>query len=250
MGTRYYTPDGCYEIDYEQFEEIQKLILDASDDTSMNLTPLVNPEDIIEHYDMGEYNVSLPSDWYYDNDSKGFINEKKNQTLKVERKFYAFSDYYDMLKDDYNSALKTLGKENVSWSEEKIGFTDEIGVSNECVYIKKEPKGATAKIFFVYSNNLFVITIFDANGGTTFESFKELAYKVDFLGKTISGGSARASKKQETTEAVTDATTDNIKLVTSDTPPENTTSPEGYTTPYIDYFTPEGEHVYEYYVTE
>lgn len=40
------------------------------------------------------------------------------------------------------------------------------------------------------------------------------------------------------------------KLVTSNTPPENTTSPEGNTTPYIDYFTPEGEHVYEYYVTE
>lgn len=250
MGTRYYTPDGCYEIDYEQFEEIQKLILDASDDTSVNLTPLVNPEEIIEQYDMGEYNVSLPSDWYYDNDSKAFINEKKNQTLKVERKFYAFSDYYDMLKDDYNSALKTLGKENVSWNEERLGFTDEIGVSNECVFIKKEPKGATAKIFFVYSNNLFVITIFDANAGTTFEDFKELAYKVDFLGKTISGGSARASKKQETTEAVTDATTGNLKLVTSDTPPENTTSPEGYTTPYVDYFTPEGEHVYEYYVTE
>ncbi len=250
LGTRYYTPDGCYEIDYEQFEEIEKLILDASDDTSVNLTPLVNPEDIIEQYDMGEYNVSLSSDWYYDNDNKTFINEKKNQTLKVERKFYAFSDYYDILKDEYDSALKTLGKENVSWSEEKLGFTDEIGVSNECVYIKKEPKGATAKIFFIYSNNLFVITIFDANGGTTFESFKELAYKVDFLDKTISGGSARASKKQETTEAVTDATTGNLKLVTSDTPPENTTSPEGYTTHYVDYFTPEGEHVYEYYVTE
>ena len=49
---------------------------------------------------------------------------------------------------------------------------------------------------------------------------------------------------------VYDATTGNLKLVTSDTPPENTTSPEGYTTHYVDYFTPEGEHVYEYYVTE
>ena len=244
------TPDGCYELERKQLEEIEKLILEASDDTSMNLTPLVNPEDIIEQYDMGEYNVSLSSDWYYDNDSKAFINEKSNKTLKVERKLYAFSDYYDMLKDEYDSALKTLGKENVSWNEERLGFTDEIGVSNECVYIKKEPKGATAKIFFIYSNNLFVITIFDANAGTTFEDFKELAYKVDFLGKTISGGSARASKKQETTEAVTDATTGNLKLVTSNSPPENTTSPEGYTTPYVDYFTPDGEHVYEYYVTE
>ena len=248
MGTYYYTPDGCYHLEYEQFEEIEKLILDAPDDTSMNLTPLVNPEDIIEHYDMGEYNVSLSSDWYYDNNNKTFINEKKNQSLKVERKFYSFSDYYNMLKDEYDSELKTLGKENVSWSEEKLGFTDEIGVSNECVYIKRENKGSTAKIFFIYSNNLFVITIFDANGSTTFEEFKELACKVDFLGKTVSGGSAHASKNQEITEAVTDATAGNIKLVTSDSPPENTTSPEGYTTPYVDYFTPEGERVYEYYV--
>ena len=59
-----------------------------------------------------------------------------------------------------------------------------------------------------------------------------------------------AETTQTTTEAVTDATTGNLKLVTSDSPPENTTSPEGYTTPYIDYFTPEGKHVYEYYVTE
>ena len=95
---------------------------------------------------------------------------------------------------------------------------------------------------------MFVITIFDANGSTTFEEFKELACKVDFLGKTVSGGSAHASKNQEITEAVTDATAGNIKLVTSDSPPENTTSPEGYTTPYVDYFTPEGERVYEYYV--
>ncbi len=249
LGTYFLTPDGCYKLEHEQYEEIEKLILEASDDTSVNLTPLVNPEDIIEHYDMGEYNVSLSSDWYYDNDSKAFINEKKNQTLKVERKLYAFSDYYDMLKDDYNSALKTLGKENVSWNEESLGFTDEIGVSNECIYIKKEPKGATAKIFFIYSNNLFVITIFDANGGLNLESFKELAYKVDFLGKTISGGSARTSKKQETTEPVA-TTTGNVKLVISDAPPENTTSPEGYTTPYVDYFTPDGERVFEYYVTE
>ena len=45
-------------------------------------------------------------------------------------------------------------------------------------------------------------------------------------------------------------TTGDVKLVTSNSPPPNTTSLEGYTTPYIDYFTPEGEHVYEYYVTE
>ena len=45
-------------------------------------------------------------------------------------------------------------------------------------------------------------------------------------------------------------TTGDVKLVTSNSPPPNTTSPEGYTTPYIDYFTPEGEHVYEYYVIE
>lgn len=237
------TPDGCYKLERKQLEEIEKLILEATDDTTADLTPLINSSDIIEHYDMGDYNVSLSSDWYYNSDSKTFINENNNQTLKVERKFYAFSDYYDMLKDDYNNALKTLGKENVSWNEDNLGFTDEIGVSNECIYIKKEPDGATAKIFFIYSKNVFVITIFDANGDLNFDSFKELAYKVDFIGKTISGGSARANGKTETT-------TRNVKIVTSDKPPENTTSPEGYTTPYIDYFTPEGEHVYEYYVTE
>ena len=69
------------------------------------------------------------------------------------------------------------------------------------------------------------------------------------VGKSIYGGSAHTSKNQETTESV-ETTTGNLKLVTSDSPPENTTSPEGYTTPYIDYFTLDGEHVYEYYVTE
>jgi len=59
------------------------------------------------------------------------------------------------------------------------------------------------------------------------------------------------SKTSYTTDSDTGGVpTPKGKLVTSNTPPENTTSPEGYTTPYIDYFTPEGEHVYEYYVTE
>lgn len=59
------------------------------------------------------------------------------------------------------------------------------------------------------------------------------------------------SKTSYTTDSDTGGVPSNKgKLVTSNTPPPNTTSPEGYTTPYIDYFTPEGEHVYEYYVTE
>ncbi len=59
------------------------------------------------------------------------------------------------------------------------------------------------------------------------------------------------SKTSYTTDSDTAGVPSNKgKLVTSNTPPVNTTSPEGYTTPYVDYFTPEGERVFVYYVFE
>ena len=123
------------------------------------------------------------------------------------------------------------------------------GVSEECFYSVKNSRGLTVKRFYIYDNNVFLVEVTDKSENSDLNECMSLCNSVLMVGKSIYGGSAHTSKKQETTEAVETAIS-NVKLVTSDTPPENTTSPEGYTTPYVDYFTPEGEHVYEYYVTE
>ncbi len=248
MFPYFLTPDGCYELEHKQLEEIEKLILNADNDTSIDLTPLINSEDIINHYDMTEYEISLPSNWYYNKDNHTFINQDKNQSITVTRKLYEFEHYYKMQKDSYKDALKEYGKENVTWSE-KLNFTNMDGVSEECFYSVKNSRGLTVKRFYIYDNNVFLVEVTDKSENSDLNECMSLCNSVLMVGKSIYGGSAHTSKKQETTEAVETAIS-NVKLVTSDTPPENTTSPEGYTTPYVDYFTPEGEHVYEYYVTE
>ena len=244
----FFTPDGCYELESKQHEEIQKIILEATNDTSIDLTPLVNPEDIINHYDMSEYEISLSADWYCNKNTNTFTNQEKKQTIIVSRKVCEFENYYQLQKDSYNNALKEYGEENVTWNE-KLGFTYMDGVSEECFYTVKNSKGLTVKRFYIYDNNVFLVEVTDESENPDLNECISLSNSVSMVGKSIYGGSARASKKQETTESL-EATTSSVKLVTSDRPPENTTSPEGYTTPYVDYFTPEGEHVYEYYVYE
>ncbi len=242
------TPDGCYELERKQLEEIEKLILNADNDTSVDLTPLINSKDIINHYDMTEYEISLSADWYYDKDNHTFINQETKQNIAVTRKFYEFTNYYEMQKEAYNGALREYGKENVTWSE-KLGFTNMDGISEECFYSVKNSRGLTVKRFYIYDNNVFLVEVTDESENPDLNECMSLCNSVLMVGKSIYGGSAHTSKNQETTEPV-ETTTGNLKLVTSDSPPENTTSPEGYTTHYVDYFTPEGEHVYEYYVTE
>ena len=248
MFPYFLTPDGCYELEHKQLEEIEKLILNADNDKSIDLTPLINSEDIINHYDMTEYEISLPASWYYNKDNHTFINQEKKQSITVTRKLYEFTNYYEMQKDSYNDALKEYGKENVTWSE-KLGFTNMDGVGEECFYSVKNSRELTVKRFFIYDNNVFLVEVTDESENPDLNECMSLCNSVLMVGKNIYGGSAHTSKNQETTEPV-ETTTSNVKLVISNTPPENTTSPEGYTTPYVDYFTPDGERVYEYYVTE
>ena len=114
---------------------------------------------------------------------------------------------------------------------------------------ERKVKNISGKEFFIFTpyykseeptNKAFEYSDYIV-GELLFISFNELFN----TNKTVN-----VTTQQNTKNNKTETATRNVKIVTSDKPPENTTSPEGYTTPYVDYFTPEGEHVYEYYVTE
>ncbi len=126
---------------------------------------------------------------------------------------------------------------------------NKIQKSSKPTNTEKRNKQISGKEFFIltpyYKTDEPVYKAFEASSGIAGDlllvSFDEETKKVE----TATKKSKDENIKVSNTEG---SPSNEWKLVSSNTPLVNTTSPEGYTTPYVDYFTPEGEHVYEYYV--
>lgn len=223
------TPDGCYKLESNVAQELLDLITNAKNDDTIDLTPLIDQNDIIKRYDMNEYEVELPSSWSYNKNDDMFINEEKKLTLSVQRQFYEFSDFYEMQKDAYNNALKLYGSKNVTWSE-NFDMTED-GISNQCFYSIKDTKGLTVNRFFVYDNAVFLVKVTDTSYSPEYNMCMDLCNWVFFVGKNVYGGSVHLNKKsEETTEIVNEPAL-----------------PPSSTTPYVDYFTSDGKHIKEWY---
>ena len=112
-------------------------------------------------------------------------------------------------------------------------------------------------IKFLFEKEFFILTPYYESAQPPYEAFKDswgtTAGDLLFVScdEMFVGFESSVFVSEPNSENNTSGTTPNGgKLVVSDTLPENLTSPEGYTQPYVDYFTPDGKRVYEYYVYE
>ncbi len=157
--------------------------------------------------------------------------------------------YYDSLSYVFSENSKA---KYFDLNINKIQNSSRIQKGNKPTSFERKAKYISGKEFFIltpyYETEEPIYKAFEDSSGIAgellFISFDEM-FNTSEAENILTGLTTKNNKVEKSP-----TTTGNVKLVTSNTPPENTTSPEGYTTPYIDYFTPEGEHVYEYYVTE
>lgn len=157
--------------------------------------------------------------------------------------------YYDSLSYVFSENSKA---KYFDLNINKIQNSSRIQKGNKPTSVERKAKYISGKEFFIltpyYETEEPIYKAFEDSSGIAgellFISFDEM-FNTSEAENILTGSTTKNNKVEKSP-----TTTGNVKLVTSNTPPENTTSPEGYTTPYIDYFTPEGKHVYEYYVTE
>ena len=153
----------------------------------------------------------------------------------------------------------TLYYDSLSYVFSENSKAKYFSLSNNKIQKSSKPTNTERKAKYILGKEFFILTPYYQTEEPVYKAFEDtsgvagdllfISFDELFYSSETENNTTQHTTKNNKAEKIP-TTAGNIKLVTSNTPPENTTSPEGYTTPYIDYFTPEGEHVYEYYVTE